>query len=76
MRPTLAGLRIRPCVPAAWQGYTVRRRWRGAVHEIEVRNPDGRQCGLRELRVGSKEIDGDVVPPPAGRRRVKVVATM
>jgi len=76
LRPTLSGLRIRPCVPAAWTGYRVRRRWRGAVHEIEVRNPDGRQCGLRELRVGGKEVDGDVVPPPAGKRRVKVVATM
>jgi len=76
LRPTLAGLRIRPCVPAAWKGYRVRRRFRGAVHDIEVRNPDGRQHGLRELRVGGEEIDGDVVPPPAGRRRVKVLATM
>ncbi len=53
VRPTLAGLVIDPCIPRDWDGFTVRREWRGAVYYIEVRNPDGASKG-----VGSISIDG------------------
>lgn len=51
IRPTLKGLMIDPCIPASWSGFKVRRTFRGAVFNIEVRNPGHVQCGVKELWV-------------------------
>ena len=67
VRPELDGLRIDPCIPASVPGFSVRRRFRGAVYEIEVKNPDGVQRGVRALRVDGRAVEGSVIPPqPAG----------
>ena len=45
-------LRVRPCVPDDWPGYTVRlRRPDGSTWTIEVRNPDGCAEAVRAVRV-------------------------
>jgi cellobiose phosphorylase len=76
IRPTLAGLRICPCIPREWKGFRVLRRFRGATHDIEVLNPDRQQCGLRELRVDGRLVSGDLVTPTMGRKRIRVKALM
>ena len=81
VRPALEGLRVDPCVPASWKGFTVVRNFRGARYVIEVKNPDRVQCGVREIRVDGVPCgDGQgprekVVPPfPAGgEHRVEVI---
>jgi cellobiose phosphorylase len=30
---------LAPCIPAKWKSYRVRRQFRGASYEIEVKNP-------------------------------------
>ncbi len=40
VRLDLDGLVVDPCIPRAWDGFEVRREWRGAVYLIEVLNPD------------------------------------
>jgi len=39
VRPTYRGLEIGPCVPHAWGGFKVIRRFRNATYVIEVQNP-------------------------------------
>ncbi len=75
VQPDHAGLRIDPCVPPDWPGFRVRRRFRGADYEIEVRNPDGVASGVRTMTVDGQSVEGNVVPAaPAGRTvRVEVV---
>jgi cellobiose phosphorylase len=51
VRPELSGLRIDPCIPSGWKGFQVRRNFRGATYNINVRNPDHIECGVRELRI-------------------------
>jgi cellobiose phosphorylase len=51
VRATFAGLLIDPCIPPAWSGFKVRRMFRGAGYNIEVRNPEHVQCGVKELWV-------------------------
>jgi len=51
IRPVFNGLQIDPCIPAAWKEYTVRRTFRGAAFDIHVENPDGVECGVKELTV-------------------------
>ena len=51
IRPEFNGLRIDPCIPSVWKKYTVRRTFRGATFNIHVENPDGVECGVKELTV-------------------------
>ncbi len=60
--PELAGLRVRPCIPADWKEYAVTRQFRGAEYRITVRNPDGLTSGRVRLTVDGKELDGDLIP--------------
>ena len=51
VRATAEGLLIDPCIPSDWDGYTVRRVFRGAVYTIEVQNHEHVECGVKELWV-------------------------
>ncbi len=62
LRPTYDGLEIDPCIPAAWEGFRARRTFRGAVYEIEVRNPEHICKGVRSLLVDGERVEGNVVP--------------
>ena len=76
VKPTLDGLEIDPCIPAGWKGYTVTRKYRGAVYEITVENPDGREHGLRELLVDGERLEGTRIPVKAAGSVVRVRAVM
>ena len=65
VRPDFDVLRIDPCIPADWKGFTVTRIWRGARYEITVRNPEGVEKGVRSIRVDGQEVDA-LPPLPAG----------
>jgi cellobiose phosphorylase len=65
VRPEHAGLRIDPCVPTAWGGFTVRRRFRGATYRIAVQKAPGVSGRVTRLRVDGRPIDGNLVPLPA-----------
>jgi N,N'-diacetylchitobiose phosphorylase len=65
VQPDYHGLRIRPCVPHTWDGFSVTRRFRGATYRIRVANPDHGQCGLAALEVEGISMDPDQPIPPA-----------
>ena len=75
VKPTLDGLEIDPCIPAAVPGFTVSRLYRGARYEISVENPAGVQHGVRELWVDGEKQPGCLIPvKPAGSTvRVRAV---
>jgi cellobiose phosphorylase len=62
IQPDFDGLRVDPCIPAAWEGYTVNRTFRGAKYVIEVKNPDHVCKGVKKVTVDGKEITGNVLP--------------
>ena len=76
VKPTLDGLRIDPCVPSDWKGYTLRRRYRGAAYDITVTNPDGVQKGVRELLVNGRRVEGNVIPAQPAGSVVEVTAIL
>ncbi|MEI6562957.1 MAG: glycosyl hydrolase family 65 protein [bacterium] len=75
VRPTLAGLRIDPCIPARWKRYSVRRRWRGTLYDITVENPSGICKGDVALQVDGEPIEGNLLAPTESRY-VKVRAVL
>jgi cellobiose phosphorylase len=62
LRPDHDGLRVDPCLPAAWEGFTARRHFRGAVYDIRVRKRAGVRGRVRCLVVDGEELAGNLVP--------------
>lgn len=62
VRPNYDGLEIDPCIPKAWDGFKVKREFRGAVYAIEVKNPSHVSKGVKSIRVDGKECAGRTAP--------------
>jgi cellobiose phosphorylase len=75
VRPSYEGLRIDPCIPRAWDGYSVTREFRGALYEIEVRNPARVCSGVRSVAVNGQQFEGSIVPLLEGGQahRIEVI---
>jgi cellobiose phosphorylase len=65
VRPEHSGLRIDPCVPAAWGDFTVTRRFRDATYRIVVRKQPGTSGRVTRLLVDGRTVDGSLAPLPA-----------
>lgn len=76
IQPTHKGLRVNPCIPSGWAGFTVKRIFRGATYLIEVRNPDRICSGVTAIELNGKQTDSPVIPvQPAGTEN-SVLVTM
>ncbi len=75
IRPQEDGLLVDPCIPAHWPGFKVTRRFRGAVYEIEVRNPQGLNGGVRSVTIDGQPYGSNLLPIFADGKthRVEVV---
>ncbi len=62
LRPDYEGLLIDPCIPKAWDGYTINRKFRGANYKIEVKNPSHVSKGVKSLVVDGKSVQGNHIP--------------
>jgi N,N'-diacetylchitobiose phosphorylase len=62
IRPEYDGLRIDPCIPAAWKGFTVRRKFRGKTLKIAVKNPIGVQKGVKSLTLNGAKLADSLLP--------------
>ena len=76
IQPDHEGLRLDPCIPPSWPGFRVRRRFRGAEYEIEVRNPDGVASGVRRVVVDGRPLESNLVPPAPAGASVRVEVTL
>jgi cellobiose phosphorylase len=61
VRPEYEGLRVDPCIPRAWKGFTVTRVFRGDTYQISIRNPRRLCRGIARLVVDGKPLTGNVV---------------
>ncbi len=72
VRPEFDRLSVDPCIPAAWDGFSVTRRWRGARYHIRVENPEHVEKGVATLEVDGSPVD--FVPAfDSGEHQVRVV---
>lgn len=72
VRPDYEGLIVSPTIPAAWDGFKVRRVFRGATYEIEVKNPDHVCHGVKTLTVNGHAVAGCKAPVAAPGETVTV----
>jgi N,N'-diacetylchitobiose phosphorylase len=74
LRPELEGLRVDPCIPSAWKGFTAQRRFRDCTCYITVHNPQGACRGVARMVIDGKEMSGNLIPGnlPGEEHRVDV----
>lgn len=71
IRPGYGGLLVDPCVPAGWDGFEVKRKFRGADYRIVVKNPSHVSKGVCGILLNGVPVEGPVVPAqPAGSENV------
>lgn len=74
IQPTYDGLVIDPCIPSEWDEFEVIRKWRDAVYNIKVINPNHREKGVKSITLNGENIKGPVPIQDAGTvNRVEVV---
>jgi len=62
LRPEYDGLRIDPCIPSSWKGFKATRIFRGRKINIEVRNPNHVEKGVRSLTLNGAPVAGNLLP--------------
>jgi N,N'-diacetylchitobiose phosphorylase len=62
IRPEYGGLRIDPCIPASWKGFSVTRRFRGKAVKITVSNPAGVEKGVKRLVLNGITLPDNFIP--------------
>ena len=73
IKPDYDGLVIDPCICSDWKEYTVRRKFRGAVYDITVKNPSGACKGVASMTVDGAAVEGNMIPWSAGEHIVTVM---
>jgi cellobiose phosphorylase len=76
IRPEPDGLRIDPCIPAKWEGFTVARRFRGKSLKIRVVNPEGVQKGVKRVTLNGKVLENSLLPADKLKELNEVVVEM
>jgi N,N'-diacetylchitobiose phosphorylase len=62
VRPEIDGLRIDPCIPSAWDGFTMRRVFRGKVLNVTVKNLDHIEHGVAGVTLNGKALPDNLIP--------------
>ncbi|VGO17214.1 Cellobiose phosphorylase [Pontiella desulfatans] len=70
------GFRIDPCIPSEWPGFKAERMFRGRKLNIEVRNPNGAQKGVKELMLNGEQLSGTLIPGDLLKDENEIVAVM
>ncbi len=73
VNPAFNGLQINPCIPSAWDGFSVKRKFRGVNYDIVVKNPAHVCKGVVKLIVNGQEIKGNIIPVQEKDAKVEVV---
>ena len=76
IRPDFNGLLIDPCIPTEWDGFKVKRSFRGATLNIEVVNPDHVSKGVKQITIDGKAIDGAIIPVLEEGKAYEIKVTM
>ncbi|MCP3931867.1 MAG: glycosyl transferase [Bacteroidetes bacterium] len=62
VRPQYDGLLIDPCIPKSWDGFKIKRNFRGATYHIEVSNPQHVSKGVKKVLVNGEVWQGNLIP--------------
>ena len=73
IKPTYDGIEIDPCIPSTLKEYTVHRVLRDAEFDITVKNPDGKESGVKSIVLDGSPVEGCVITATPGKHTVEVI---
>ena len=73
IQPDYDGLLVDPCVPADWKSLEITRKFRGSVYHISVKNPEGKEKGVKKMTVNGQERPFGPVPADSPDIYVEVI---
>ena len=76
IKPDFDGLTIDPCVPQAWESFSVTRRYQGATYHIRFHNPRRVTRGVAQLTVNGQKVTGNRIAAAAAGQQVTVDVTL
>ena len=76
VQPDYHGLRIDPCIPASWKGFSVKRKFRKKILDIRVKNDRGVQKGVTKIMVNGDEIEDALIPVEVMKHVNEVIVLM
>ena len=50
-------IKINPCIPKEWKEYEIKYRYKNAIYNIKVKNPEGKNTGISKIIINGKEIE-------------------
>ena len=62
IKPEYDGLKIDPCIPKAWDGFEVTRKFRNATYEIKVENSNHVTRGVEQVFIDGSEYRSNLIP--------------
>jgi cellobiose phosphorylase len=62
IQPDYDGLKIDPCIPSAWDGFEITRKFRGATYLIKVINPNHVNKGVCKVTIDGNTYQSNVLP--------------
>ena len=60
--PDYDGLKIDPSIPEAWDGFKLKRLFRGNTYNITIKNPDHVSKGIKSVVCDGVKVNGNVLP--------------
>jgi cellobiose phosphorylase len=72
IRPIWEGLLVDPVIPKKWDGFKVKRLFRGSIYEIIVDNSKHVGSGVEKLTVNGKSQEGNLIKPIQGKGPHKI----
>ena len=76
VRPDLHGLRLSPSIPAAWDGFTMEKSFRGTKLHITVQNPAHKESGFTSLMLNGAAMPDNYIPADKLAAENEIVLTM
>ncbi|MFA6431076.1 MAG: glycosyl transferase [Candidatus Margulisiibacteriota bacterium] len=76
IKPEYSGLKIDPCIPKAWKGFSAKRTFRGADYLITVRNPNGVSKGIKSVTIDGKPANSNIIPTVKGKKEYNIEVVM
>lgn len=49
-----------PCIPKDWKEYQIQYKWKESIYNIRVKNPDGKNSGVKKVISNGKEVENRI----------------
>ena len=76
IRPDAGGIAILPSIPAAWDGFEMKKVFRGNTLHITVQNPAHVESGVKSVTVNGKAIEGSYIRADMLTADTEIVVTL